>query len=73
MFLRAFYFVYFITIALIVLKALSNIVFQKVTLKRKMEEFVRALCFAPIWPLSLFAKNGRKKLLKRLPNVWNVL
>lgn len=61
--MRFMYLVYFLGVGLIVYHALSEAIFSNGRLRARMAKLGKAVVFSLIWPLAVFSKRGRAKLL----------
>ena len=63
MLLRVFYFTYFFGVALIILSRVSNLIFSHGQLPERFRAFFAGIALALVWPLALFSRHGRRRLL----------
>jgi len=60
--LRIFYFLYFCGLTIAIIASLSKFYFSRTKVKIRIKELMANLVFLPLYPFSIFSKEGRKKL-----------
>lgn len=66
---RLFIFLYMGGVSFIVLHSLSELVFGTLPIKERFKSSLKKMIFAPLYPLSLLSRNGRKKFINKLKGI----